>query len=83
MAKPTVAPRLKPIEDVIEDGRDGVLFEPKDKHSFSRVLKALIESYDTRQAIGAMARKKVLEKHTWLNNASKVMEIYRKVWAEA
>jgi glycosyltransferase involved in cell wall biosynthesis len=82
MAKPTVAPRLKPMEDVIDDGCDGVLFEPKDKHSFLRALRTLIENPDKRQAIGVMARKKVLEKHTWLNNAGKVMDIYRKVLAE-
>ena len=79
MAKPVIAPKLEPIEDVVTHNVNGVLFKPEDKDSFLEELNMLIRDSEKRKAIGTMARGKILEEHTWFNNARKVMDIYLKV----
>ncbi len=75
MGKPVVAPRLGPIEDVITDGHNGVMFEPGNKDSLQKALADLIQYPKKREAIGREALKTVQEKHTWEKNARKIIEI--------
>lgn len=75
MSKPVAAPRLLPMEDVLEDGEDGILFEPKRTESLGQALEILVRDFGKRQAMGEKAREKVIKNHTWLGNAGRVMEI--------
>lgn len=75
MGKAVVAPRLTPIEGIIRDGENGVLFNPKDKDDFERVLRSLIDNVATRERIGELARNTVLENYTWIGNAKRILEI--------
>ena len=75
MAKPVVAPKLKPMQDVIEDNSDGILFETGSKRSFKKALDVLIDDPKKRRAMSQRAREKVIKNHTWLGNAKRVIEI--------
>ncbi len=77
MAKPVVAPRLSPIEDVITDKLDGVLFQPQDIDSFKNCLAGLYDDLKTREAIGKKAKDTILSNHLWKHNAKKVLQAYR------
>jgi glycosyltransferase involved in cell wall biosynthesis len=79
MGKAVVAPRLGPIEDVITDGVNGVLFEPKDEGSLKRYLLDLINDSHRREKIGKEARDAVLSKHLWRHSAERVVQIYNGV----
>lgn len=72
-SKAVIAPRLEPIEMIIEDGRNGLLFESESAESFSSQLERLIGDSQLRESLGGRARKDVLEKHTWLNNAQRLL----------
>ncbi len=73
--KPVVAPRLLPMVDVIKNGENGILFEPKDKGELNKALGVLISDTRTRNKVGESAKNTIFENHTWTKNAEKVLEI--------
>jgi glycosyltransferase involved in cell wall biosynthesis len=79
MGKPVVAPRLRPIQDVIQDGQEGVLFSPDDREVLKHSLELLIDHREKRKIMGQNARNKVLAKHTWRKNAEQIVSIALKI----
>src|ERR671931_103740 len=79
MGKPVVAPRLKPIQDVIQDGQEGILFSPDDKESLKQSLEFMIDRQEKRTIMGQNARKKITGKHTWRKNAERIVAIAFKI----
>lgn len=75
MEKAVVAPGLGPIERIIEDGVNGMLFESGDQRSLENILVDLIEDENKRQLLGSNARKKIVEQHTWHKNAERIVKI--------
>jgi glycosyltransferase involved in cell wall biosynthesis len=79
MEKPVVAPRLKPIQDVIQDREEGILFSTNDRESLKESLMFLIDCQEKRKIIGQNARNKIIAKHTWRQNAEQIVEIALKI----
>ncbi len=75
MEKPVVAPNIGPIGDIIQDGRNGVIFELGNKESFKKVVFGLIANPGKRTAIGIEAKRTVLRNHLWIKNGAKIMNI--------
>ena len=75
MAKPIVAPRLKPIKEIIKDNVDGLLFNPEDRTSLKGTIVSLVKDDLKRQRVGKMARE-MIKNYSWENNARQIMEIY-------
>jgi glycosyltransferase involved in cell wall biosynthesis len=71
--RPVIAPRTEPIESVVTDGRDALLFTPLDVASFRLTLQKLLDSSALRQSIGASARSLIEQKHTWERNAAQIL----------
>ncbi len=71
--KTIVAPRTEPIEMVIEDGKNGILFDPESVDGLERALEKVIDNQELRQRIGKQARTDALERHTWKRNAEKTL----------
>jgi glycosyltransferase involved in cell wall biosynthesis len=67
------APRLGPLEEVIEDGLTGVLFEPRDRESFVQSIRRLAMDSAGREQIAIAGREYVLANHRWVDNAQKVI----------
>lgn len=67
--RPVVAPRTEPIEMVLEDGANGLLFEAGSSPALAAALDRLLPDSLLRERLGTAARDAVLLKHTWLNNA--------------
>lgn len=76
MGKPVVAPRLEPIEFIAQDGVEAALFESGNSKSFVEVVMDLVASTDKRQNMGSKARQLILDKHLWVHNAQRVVDIY-------
>lgn len=76
LGKPVVAPALRPILDVIEDGKNGMIFPPFSFTVLIQILKALLDNDGKRKQIGAAARERVMRSHTWEANARLIMNRY-------
>jgi glycosyltransferase involved in cell wall biosynthesis len=79
MAKPVVAPMVPPIETVIKNGENGVLFASKNRNDFKNVLNNLLENEDKRERLGLAAKDTILRNHTWHKNAEQILNIASKI----
>ena len=70
---PVLAPRTEPIESVLTDGENALLFTPLDTSSFRIALQKLLDSKDLRLSIGLNARSLIEAKHTWERNAASIL----------
>ncbi|WP_411819145.1 glycosyltransferase family 4 protein [Hyphococcus formosus] len=72
-AKPVVAPLAANIQEVVTNGKDGILFE---QDGLEAALTEVINDYDLRQRIGAAARETIVKgDYTWAGNARRVEAI--------
>ena len=58
---PVIASKIGGVVDVLEDGKEGILFEHEDVSGLSAALDRLIRNKKTRDRLGAEARKKIVE----------------------
>ncbi|MFH2138129.1 MAG: glycosyltransferase family 4 protein [Candidatus Omnitrophota bacterium] len=78
LGKPVVAPKLGPIEDVINDRENGFLFEPGNIIRLSECLKELLNDINLRNRIARNAKQKIFKRHLWRHNADKIISFVRK-----
>ena len=78
MAKPVVAPRLDNIRDVIDDGRNGLLFTPGDAADLARVLSALQQDPALGSRLGRAARETITTARNWPAIAAQVVQLVAK-----
>jgi glycosyltransferase involved in cell wall biosynthesis len=68
-----LAPKTEPIESVVRDGIEALLFTPLDTASFRGAIQKLLDSKELRLFLGRNARRVVEEKHTWDQNARTIL----------
>jgi glycosyltransferase involved in cell wall biosynthesis len=76
MGKGIVASRLGQIGEVLADDETALLVEPANVSELARAMIKLVESRETRERLGANARAVAVEKHTWQQNARRVLQAY-------
>jgi glycosyltransferase involved in cell wall biosynthesis len=69
-----VAPRTEPVEMVVRDGSNGLLFEPQARGQLAALLAKLSGDAALRGQLGGEARRDVLANHTWTQNCRRVLE---------
>lgn len=74
--KPIIGVKGEGINDIIEDGFNGMLADPKDVYSLMNKLDKLISDKDLREVIGKRAQEKVINECTWISNAKKNLMLY-------
>lgn len=80
--KPVVASRVGQIEEIVEDGANGLLYEAGDMaHLIARSCQ-LIESRELRGRIGQQARELMCNRYSWQVNAGRVMALVQKALQE-
>ncbi len=57
---PAVAPRITGVEDIIEDGKTGILCEPGNAHEMAEKALHLMEQNDLRRQMGRDGRNRVI-----------------------
>ena len=73
---PIVAPDSPNIREVLSDGENGLLFDPRDDASFRGVLERLLADEMLRLRLAARARETVqLRDLTWASNARRVTRL--------
>lgn len=65
------------IDEIIEDGRNGVLISARDESGLSEALQGLLQSENLRSRIGASARRTILERHTLEHQARQLAGLYQ------
>lgn len=75
MAKPVIAPAYEPIEEIITEGEEGLLFPPLDSEAFRSRVILLVKNEQIRRKIGENAKRKVFDRFTWLENARRTLAL--------
>ena len=75
--RPVIGCEGEGIEDLVEQGKTGLLVKPKCVDSLVEALDFLLSYPEEARAMGERARKLVIENYTWGTNASKMIEVYR------
>lgn len=78
MGKGIVASRLGQIGDVLVNEETALLVEPGNPQQLVGAILRLSESRELRERLGAAARREAIAKHTWQQNAQRVIDEY---WA--
>ena len=76
-ARAVVAPSYGPLEEVIDDGVQGLLFEPRNAEQLVAQILRLVDSRELREKLGAAAATRVTEGLTWEHNAQRVLDACR------
>ena len=76
MGKAIVASRLGQIGEVLDDEETALLIEPGDARQLADAILRLRDSPELRRRLGAAARRAAVEKHTWKQNAQRVIDEY-------
>ena len=79
MQKPIVASNIGWAKEMIADGVDGFLVNPKDHSTYANKIVALLEDSELQKQFGIEARKKVENKFSVEIVAKQSMEFYEKM----
>lgn len=74
--KAIVASRVGQIDEIIQDGQNGVLVEPGDKAGFARAIIDLLQAPANRRRLGENARRQAVERHSWDQVGRQLERIY-------
>ena len=75
--KAVVAPDVAPVRDVLAHDRTGVIVPQEDPKALGAALGRLLDDAGLRERIGAAARERVADAHTWAANARRIADIAR------
>ncbi len=73
--KPVVSFRITAIPEIVRDGYNGLLAEPRDVNELREKLEMLINDENLYEKLKKNARGSI-EKYTWENSYKKLMEVY-------
>jgi glycosyltransferase involved in cell wall biosynthesis len=76
MGKAIAASALDQIADVLEHGRTALLVKPGDADELAEAIQRLAADAQLRIELGRNARETALARHTWRQNARRVLEYY-------
>jgi glycosyltransferase involved in cell wall biosynthesis len=74
LGKPIIAPDLKPMTDVIANGKTGLIFKTLKEDSLLESILKLVENPEELNRIGNNAKEYVFENHSWKGNSLKIIE---------
>jgi glycosyltransferase involved in cell wall biosynthesis len=78
LARPVIAPDTPNIREILADGEDALLFDPRDECAFAAAILRLARDQELRARLGATARAKLLARGlTWAHNAGRVAALIR------
>jgi glycosyltransferase involved in cell wall biosynthesis len=77
--RPVVSSAIGGTEELIEDGRSGLLVPPSDADALAAALRRLLEDAGLRERLAARARERVEREFTRTAMAARVSAVYREV----
>ncbi len=79
----TAATAVGGIPDILEDGRNGLLFEPEDAETLAGHMERLLEDPGLRGRLGRALREKVAGEYTLEGTVRRQTEIYEEILSRA
>ncbi len=76
MGKPIAASALDQIAEILEHGRTALLVKPGDAPELAEAIQRLASDAQLRIELGRNAREIALARHTWRQNARRVLTYY-------
>ena len=78
---PVLASKLGAMQEIVEEDRTGMFFQPGDAEEMARVVSRAWEQPEYMRLLGAQARKEYETKYTAAANYRQLLEIYQEVLA--
>ncbi|MFN3344174.1 MAG: glycosyltransferase [Chloroherpetonaceae bacterium] len=82
MQKPVVASCVGQIQEVIQDGINGLLVPENNPSELAEALCRLAKDEPLRESLAKAARRDAVEKYSWQENARAVLKVYETVVAQ-
>ncbi|HEX7456420.1 MAG TPA: glycosyltransferase [Candidatus Nanoarchaeia archaeon] len=76
---PTISGKVKGIEDVIIEGKTGLLVSPKDRRQLEAAILSLVDDNSERFRIAQNARNLIKERYRDQRQIDRIVEIYNKL----
>jgi len=76
--KPVISTKVGAIPEIIENGKTGLLVEPKNPEQLAQAILKLANNAYLRKKMGEEGRKKVEKEYDWNIIANKYLEFYKK-----
>ncbi len=77
--KATVATRVGQVAEIIQDGKNGLLFDPDRANELTEKVLSLVDSAEKRRQMGEQARRDVLANWTWERMAHRMLDVFEEV----
>lgn len=74
-----IASAVGGIPQVVSDGRDGILIQPKDKESLKTAIQKLLDDPKEQEKLGKAGRRKVMDHFELHQSIDKLVEIYKAI----
>jgi teichuronic acid biosynthesis glycosyltransferase TuaC len=74
---PSIVTSVGGIEEVLTDGRTGLVVQPRDIEGLRRAMEVLAGDPDLRETMGSSAQQVIAERHTWSQSAKRLAELYK------
>jgi len=72
---PVVTTNIHPLNQVVRDGQEGVLFPEGDVRGLACAIGRLLDDPDAARAMGERARVRVSEHYTWARHCEALEQI--------
>jgi len=76
--KPTVATNIPGYRDLLDDGKEGFLAEPKDERSLAEALIRILKDPQMQRSMGHRGRAKA-QQYSWRQVALRVLDFYEEL----
>jgi len=77
--KPIVASRIGGVPEIVDDGVNGLLFEPWDSQGLSEAVNALLGAPELAEDLGRRAHLSAEQNYSWPRVARRIEEVYLEV----
>ncbi|MFH2066625.1 MAG: glycosyltransferase family 4 protein [Pseudomonadota bacterium] len=79
MQKPVIAPMIPTLEEIVDNGYNGILFDPSKSENLGQSIIQLLKNESLRKLMGERAQQKIINQFTWMNNGKGILEIYHRL----
>jgi len=77
--KPVIVTNVGSIPEIVDNGKTGLVIEPKDSNAIANAIIALLKNDDLRMNLGENGLRKQRDELSWGNIAKKTMEVYQNI----
>jgi glycosyltransferase involved in cell wall biosynthesis len=75
MARPIIGARVGQVEEVLDDGETGLLYEPGDPEDLAEKIARVLRAPELGARLAAAARARVAASQTWEQNARRIVAL--------